>query len=92
MESCLISHGGENLLGFLSHGRKLGVPLELLRGPQLPARVASGKSSLRSIYEGPLGIPLQSVQGHRASSQVEAEKNSNEAFSLLLCSCDIFSF
>ena len=34
--------------------------------------VASGKSSIHSSCEGPLGIPLQSVQGHRASSQVEA--------------------
>ena len=37
-----------------------------------PARVALGMSSLHSSCEGPLGIPFQSVQGHRASSQVEA--------------------
>ena len=36
-----------------------------------PTPVASGMSSLLSIWEGPLGIPLQSVQGHRASSLVE---------------------
>ena len=33
---------------------------------------ASGKSSLHLGCEGPLGIPLQSVQEHRASSQFEA--------------------
>ena len=59
-------------MGFLSHGRTLGVPLELQREPQGPAPVASGKLSLHSSCEGPLGIPLQSVQGHRASSRVEA--------------------
>ena len=37
-----------------------------------PARVALGMSSLHSSCEGPLGIPFQSVQGHRASSQVVA--------------------
>ena len=50
---------------------KLGVPLELRRDLK-PARVASGKSSLHSSCEGPLGTPLQSVQGHTASSRVEA--------------------
>ena len=42
------------------------------RGPQGPARVASLKSTFHSRCEGPLMIPLQSVQGHSASSQVEA--------------------
>ena len=36
-----------------------GVPLELRRGPQGPAHVASEKSSLHASCEGPLGIPLQ---------------------------------
>ena len=39
-------------------------------------RVASGKSSLHSSCEGPLGIPLQSVPGHTASSRVEAGTSS----------------
>ena len=43
---------------FLSSDRKLGVPLELRQGPQGPARVASGKSSLHASCEGPLRIPL----------------------------------
>ena len=37
-----------------------------------PTPVASGMSSPHSSCEGPLGIPLQSVQGHTASSQIEA--------------------
>ena len=52
--------------------RKLGVPLKLRWGPQGPARVASGKSSLHASFEEPLGIPLQSVPGSRSSSRVEA--------------------
>ena len=56
--------------GYSSRGRKLGVPLELRRGPQA-MRVASGKSSLHLSSEGPLRIALQSVQGHMASSRVE---------------------
>ena len=35
------------------------------------SHVASGKSCLHSICEGPLGIPLQSVQRHMASSRVD---------------------
>ena len=42
---------------------KLGVPLELQQDLK-PARAASGKSSLHSSCEGPLGIPLQSVQAY----------------------------
>ena len=38
-----------------------------------PARVASGKSSLLSSCKGPLGNPLQLVQGLTASSRVEVE-------------------
>ena len=50
----------------------LGVPLTLRRGPQGPARVASGKSSLHASYEGPIRIPLQLVPGPSSSSGVEA--------------------
>ena len=37
------------------------VPLELRRGPQEPARGASGRSSPHAIDEGRLGIPLLSL-------------------------------
>ena len=55
-----------------SCSRKLGVPLELRRGPQGPTHVASGTLSLHSSCEGPLGTPLPAVQAHRESSRVEA--------------------
>ena len=51
----LNSPGGENLLVFLELWQ---VPLELRRGPQEPACVASGKASPHASCEGPLGIPL----------------------------------
>ena len=57
---------------FANCSRKHGVPLELGRGLQGPAHVASGKSSLLASCEGPLGIPLQSVPGPRSSSGTEA--------------------
>ena len=57
---------------FSSCDRKLSVPLELRRGPEGPACVASGKSSLHASCEGPLGIPLQSVLGSMSLSGVEA--------------------
>ena len=57
---------------FLSYGRKLGVPLELRWRCQVPDRVSSVKSSLHASCKGPLGIPLQSVQGPMASLCVEA--------------------
>ena len=41
-------------------------------GDLKPAPVATGKSSLHSSCEGPLGISLQLVQGRTASSRVEA--------------------
>ena len=56
---------------FLSCGRKREVPLELGRGPQGPAHVASGKSSLHASCEGPLRISLQSMLGHKTSCGVE---------------------
>ena len=57
---------------FSSWGRKLEVPLELRQGPQGPACVASGKSSLHACCEGILGIPLQSLLAPRSSSGAEA--------------------
>ena len=57
---------------FSSCGRKLGVPLELRWGPQGPAHVASGKSSLHASCEGILEIPLQSLPCLRYSSGAEA--------------------
>ena len=54
-EKDLISPGGENLLDFLELRR---FPLELQRGLQGPALVASDKDSLHASFQGPLGIPL----------------------------------
>ena len=66
------THWVENVLIFLVLWWKLGVPLELRRGPQGPARVASGKYSLDASCQEPLGIPLQSVLAPRSSSGSEA--------------------
>ena len=63
---------GRISLFFTSCGSKFGVPLELQRGPQGPARGASGRSSLHVSCEGPLGIPLLSLLGPRSSSGVQA--------------------
>ena len=52
---------------FSSCGRKLGVPLELRWGPQGPARIALGQSSLHACYEETLGTSLQSVLDPRSS-------------------------
>ena len=60
------------MLIFLVLQQKLGVPLELQRGPQGPAPVASGKYSLDASCQEPLGIPLQSVPDPRSSSGAEA--------------------
>ena len=68
-EKGLISPAGENLLVFLELRQ---VPLELRRGPQGPAGVASGKTSLHTSCEGPLRIPVQSVSGPRYSSRTAA--------------------
>ena len=59
---------------FSSCGRNLGVPLELGLGPQGPDRVASGKSSLHASFEGPLGIPLQSLPGPMSSLEIRLER------------------
>ena len=61
-ESPGVSRVAAGNLGFLSS----------CNGDLKHTHVASGKSSLHSGCEGPLGIPLQSVQGLMASSQVEA--------------------
>ena len=66
VENCLISPGVENLI-FLELQQ---FPLELRQGPQGPARVASGKISLHARFNGPLGIPLQSVPGHKSSLEL----------------------
>ena len=62
----------------LSFGRKLRVPLKLRHGPQGLALVASGKSSLHTSCEGPLGIPLQSLveRGPRLELRVEDQGSS----------------
>ena len=65
----LISPGGKNLQDFLESWQ---VPLELGRGPQGPARVASGKASLHASCKGPFAIPLLWVPGPKSSSGAEA--------------------
>ena len=57
---------------FSSCDRKLGVPLELRRGPQGSPLVASGKSSLHVSCDGSLRIPLQLVLGPKTLSRAEA--------------------
>ena len=59
---------------FSSCSRNLGVPLELRLGPQGPACVASGKSSLHANCKGPLGIPLQSLPGPISSLEMRLER------------------
>ena len=44
-------------------GGKFGVPLKLRRGPQGPARIASGKSGLILSCDGHLEIHCKSLQG-----------------------------
>ena len=48
-----------------------GVPLELQRGSQGLACIASEKSGLFSSFEGPVGIPLESLPVNRAVSRVQ---------------------
>ena len=61
---------GEFPCVFLVAARGMGSP-ELPRGPEGASHVVSGKSGIRSSCEGLLGIPLELVQGTRASFQVE---------------------
>ena len=56
----------------LSCGRKLWDTVDSHSGPQGPARVPSGKSSLHASCDGTLRIPLQSLPGSWSSSGVEA--------------------
>ena len=68
-EKGLISPGGENIQDFLESRQVL---LELRRGPQGPAIVASGKASLHANCKGPFAIPLPWVPGPKTSSGAEA--------------------
>ena len=78
----LISQGGWKLVVFLQLGR------EALGSSRVPMRTSGNRScSLRDIrppfkLRGPPGIPLESQQGNKASSQVEAGNSG------LLSSCD----
>ena len=53
-----------------------GILLQLFRGTQGVSHVASGRLNLHVSCEGPLGLPLQSVQGPRSSSGAEARTSS----------------
>ena len=80
-ESGLISQGGWKLVVFLELWR------EALGPSRVPTRTSGNLScSLRDVMpfklQGPPGIPLESQQGNKASSRVEA------ANSGLLSSCD----
>ena len=66
---------GSNFWFFSSCCRKLGVSLELRRGPQGPALWASGKSSLHVICDGSVRIPLQLLPLTRSSSGVESRNS-----------------
>ena len=57
---------------FSSCGRKLGVTLQLRRGPLGPARVALEKSGLFLSCQGHIGIPLESLPVNRAVSRVHS--------------------
>ena len=46
--------------------------LNLRRGPQGPALVASGKASPQRVARGPLGIPLPSMKGPKTFCGVGA--------------------
>ena len=61
-----------------------GVHLELQRGSQGPARVASEKSGLISSCEGPVGIPLESQLVNRAVSRVQLGNCSSPAVTMIL--------
>ena len=69
VEKGLISPGEENLL--VCHELQQ-VPLELQWGPQGPARVSSGKTTLHENCEGPHRIALQLVPGPKSSSGADA--------------------
>ena len=72
VEKGLISRRGENLLFFSRvEAGNLGF-LSTYDGASGPARVGSGKSILQASCEEHGRIPLQSEQGPRSSSRVEA--------------------
>ena len=54
--------------------RSVGSP-ELPRGPEGASHIVSRKSGILSSCEGPLGIPLELVQGTRASYRGEARNS-----------------
>ena len=68
--------GGRVLGGWLEDrgrgGGCRGAPLELQRGSQGPARVASEKSGPFSSCEGPIRIPLESLPVNRSVSRVQS--------------------
>ena len=99
MASCLEDGGISWFLGVgqsqtrlkrLSHssssggGERLAILLQLHHGTQGTTRVASGKSSLNASCEGPLRIPLQSMQGPRSSSRVVAETSADMDLRVLM--------
>ena len=61
---------------FSSCSRRFGILLQLFRGTQGVSHVASGKLILHVSCDGPLGVPLPSVQGPRSSSGAEARTSS----------------
>ena len=69
MAKGLTTHVGEEVKGF--HVLQRG-PLQLRRGRQETAPVASGEVSLRASFQVPLGIPPQASSGTQASSGAEA--------------------
>ena len=68
--------GGRVLGGWLEDrgrgGGCRGAPLELQRGSQGPARVASEKSGPFSSFEGPFRFPLESLPANRAVSRLQS--------------------
>ena len=63
---------GEISWFFSSCSRKLGVSLELQRGPQGPARVASEKSALFQSCDGHVVIVLESLPVNSTVSRVQS--------------------
>ena len=69
---CGMEGVGRMVGGWREGGGCRGAPLELQRGSQGPAHVASEKSGLFSSCEGPVGIPLKSLPVNRAVSRVQS--------------------
>ena len=68
------SSGSEEIISwfFSCCCRKLGVPLDLQRGPQGPARFASKNSGLLLRFERDIRIALESMPEKRAVSRVQS--------------------